>query len=93
MIRTYESVSSPVAPGGIDRKYVSKMFFLTIGMCLQGLRKITVNLNQDSRSPDRDLNSGPPKCEAGVLPIGPRLSVSPSSPEVKKAWIFTFTHP
>jgi hypothetical protein len=27
---------------------------------LQGLRKITKNLSQDSRSPGRDLNLGPP---------------------------------
>jgi hypothetical protein len=25
-------------------------------ICLEGLRKTTVNLNQDSRSPDRDMD-------------------------------------
>jgi hypothetical protein len=32
-----------------------------------GLRKTTQNLTQDSRSPGRDLNLGPPKYEALVL--------------------------
>jgi hypothetical protein len=34
------------------------------------------NLNQDSRPPGRDLNSAPPKYEAGVLTTQPRLSVN-----------------
>jgi hypothetical protein len=37
------------------------------GTCFVGLRKITNNLSQDSRSPGRDLNPGPTKYEAGVL--------------------------
>jgi hypothetical protein len=32
-----------------------------------GLRRITKNLSQDSRSPGRDLNPGPPEYEAGEL--------------------------
>jgi hypothetical protein len=45
------------------------------GICLQGLRKTTRNLNQDSRSPQRDLNPGPLEYEAGVLISRPRSSV------------------
>jgi hypothetical protein len=33
------------------------------GICLEGLRKITNNISQDSLSPGRDLNLGPPKYE------------------------------
>jgi hypothetical protein len=36
-------------------------------ICLAGLRNTTQNLGQDSRSPARDLNQGPPECEAGML--------------------------
>jgi hypothetical protein len=34
---------------------------------LEKLRKITKERSQDSRSPDRDLDLGPPKYEAVVL--------------------------
>jgi hypothetical protein len=44
-------------------------------ICLEGLRKITKKLSQDSRSPVRDLNPGPRKYEAEVLTIRPRRSV------------------
>jgi hypothetical protein len=37
--------------------------------------KTTKNLNQDSQSPGRVLNPGPPENEAGVLTTGPRRSV------------------
>jgi hypothetical protein len=37
------------------------------GIHLKALRKITKNLSQDSRSPGRDLNQGPPEYEAGVF--------------------------
>jgi hypothetical protein len=37
------------------------------GVCLEGLRKTTTNLNQDSQSPGRGLEPGPPKYEAGVI--------------------------
>jgi hypothetical protein len=33
---------------------------------LEGLRKTTKNLSHDSRSPGRDLNTGPPEYEAGL---------------------------
>jgi hypothetical protein len=39
---------------------------------------VTLNakhLSQDSRSPSRDLNPGPPKCEADVVLTGPQLAV------------------
>jgi hypothetical protein len=42
---------------------------------MEGLRKATQNLGQDSRSRGRDLNPGPPEYEARVLPIRPRHSV------------------
>jgi hypothetical protein len=37
------------------------------GICLKRMRKITKNLSQNSRSPGRDLNLGPPEYEAGVV--------------------------
>jgi hypothetical protein len=37
------------------------------GICLEGLRKSTKKLSQDSRSLGRDLNLSPPEYEAGVL--------------------------
>jgi hypothetical protein len=45
------------------------------GICLEELRKTTRNLTQDSRSPYRDLNLGPPKYEAGVITIPLRLGI------------------
>jgi hypothetical protein len=38
---------------------------------MEGLRKTTRNLSQDSPSPGRNLNKGPPKYEAGVLTTRP----------------------
>jgi hypothetical protein len=35
--------------------------------CLEGLRKITKNLRQDSQFPGRDVKPGPPDYEAEVL--------------------------
>jgi hypothetical protein len=40
-----------------------------------GLRKTTNNFSQDSRSPGRNFNPGPPGREAGVLTTRPRRSV------------------
>jgi hypothetical protein len=37
------------------------------GICLERLSKSTGNFNQDSRSPGRDFNPGPPEYEEGVL--------------------------
>jgi hypothetical protein len=51
------------------------------GIRLEGLGKITKNLNQDSRSPGRDLNPGPPEYESGVLTTRWRRSVRP-----KRRW-------
>jgi hypothetical protein len=45
------------------------------GICLEGLRKTTKNLSQDSRSPGRDLDPGPPEYEAGVLTTRPLVLV------------------
>jgi hypothetical protein len=42
------------------------------GICLEGLRKTTKTLIQDSRSQGRDLNPVPPEYEAGLLTIRPR---------------------
>jgi hypothetical protein len=44
-------------------------------ICLEGLRRTTRNLSQDNRSPDWDLNRGPPIHKAGVLTTRPRRSV------------------
>jgi hypothetical protein len=41
------------------------------GICLEGLRKATKTLSQDSRSASRDLNPGPSEYEAGVLTTRP----------------------
>jgi hypothetical protein len=43
---------------------------------LEGLRKTTKHLSQDSQSPSRDLIAGPPAFEVGVLTTRPRRSVS-----------------
>jgi hypothetical protein len=40
-----------------------------------GLRKTAKNLSQDSRSPVRDFNLGPPEYKAGVLTTRPLHSV------------------
>jgi hypothetical protein len=45
---------------GLILKYYS-------GICLEELKKTTKDLSQDSRSPDRDFNPGPPEYEAGML--------------------------
>jgi hypothetical protein len=42
---------------------------------LEGLRKTTKNLGQDSRSPELDLNPGPTEYDAGVLATWPQISV------------------
>jgi hypothetical protein len=44
-------------------------------MALEGLRKATKSLIQDSRSPGRDLKPGPPEYEAGVVTtrLGPSV--------------------
>jgi hypothetical protein len=39
------------------------------GIRLLGQKKSAKNLSQDSRSPGRDLNRGPPGHEAGVLTL------------------------
>jgi hypothetical protein len=45
------------------------------GMLLEGLRKNTKNLSQDSRSQGRDWSPGFPQYEAGVYHTRPRRSV------------------
>jgi hypothetical protein len=45
------------------------------GTRLEGVRKTTKSLSQDSRSPGRDLNPGPAEYEARVLTTRPRRSV------------------
>jgi hypothetical protein len=42
---------------------------------LDGMRKTTKTLSQDSRSSGRDLNPGPPVYEAGVLTTRTRRKV------------------
>jgi hypothetical protein len=43
--------------------------------CLEGPRKTTRNVSQDTQSPGRNLNPGPPQNEAGFLTIQLRHSV------------------
>jgi hypothetical protein len=61
------------------------------GLCLEGLRKTSKNIGQDSRSPGQDLNSGPPEYETGVLATRPRSSVTISTlqfiPYVAIKWL------
>jgi hypothetical protein len=45
------------------------------GIRMEGLRKTTKNLTQDSRSARRDLSAVPPEYEAGWLTTRPRRSV------------------
>jgi hypothetical protein len=45
------------------------------GIRLEGLRKNTKNLSQDSEFPGRHLNPGPPEYEAGALTAQPRRLV------------------
>jgi hypothetical protein len=45
------------------------------GIRVERLVKTMKNLREDSRSLGRDLNSGPPEYEAGVLTTQPRRSV------------------
>jgi hypothetical protein len=45
------------------------------GIRLEGLRKTTRNLNQDSRSLGPRIEPGPPEYEAGVLTTHTRRSV------------------
>jgi hypothetical protein len=46
------------------------------GTYLEGIRKTTKYLSQDSRSPSRDFNPGPPKYKSWVLTIQQRHSGS-----------------
>jgi hypothetical protein len=43
--------------------------------CVEGLRKTTKNLSEDSLSPDRNLNQRPSEYETGVLTTRPQCSV------------------
>jgi hypothetical protein len=45
------------------------------GICLDRLSKTTKILSQDSRSPGRDFNPGPPEYKVGALTTRSRLSV------------------
>jgi hypothetical protein len=49
------------------RKQLSPNLRYYPGIFLEGLRKTTKNLRQDSQSQGRDLNMGPTEYEAGVL--------------------------
>jgi hypothetical protein len=37
------------------------------GLCLEGVRRVTKNLNQGSRCPGRDSNRAPSEYESGAL--------------------------
>jgi hypothetical protein len=52
---------------GYGRKQLWSNLRSCSGICLEGLRKTTEALGQDSQSPGWDLNPGPPKYEVGVL--------------------------
>jgi hypothetical protein len=58
---------------------------------LESLRKTTKTLSHVSRSPGRNLNSGPPEYDAGMLTIRPRLSVFiEDDSELKGTTILTY---
>jgi hypothetical protein len=57
------------------------------GICLEGLRKTTKNLSQDSQSLGQDLNPGPPKYNAGVLTTQPRHSTSVCHSSGGMCWV------
>jgi hypothetical protein len=44
------------------------------GICVEGLRKATKNLSQNSPSPGQNINPEPPEHEAGVLTTESRRS-------------------
>jgi hypothetical protein len=46
------------------------------GICLEGLRRTTKPLIQDSRYPGRDMNPGPPEYEAALFTTRPNRSNS-----------------
>jgi hypothetical protein len=50
---------------GRKRSWPNLRYYL--GICLEGLRKVSKNLSYDIRSAGRHLNLGLPKYEAGVL--------------------------
>jgi hypothetical protein len=60
---------------GCGRKRSCPNFKYYTGICLEGLTKTMKNLSQDSRSPGRDSNPGPPEYYAGMLTTRPRRSV------------------
>jgi hypothetical protein len=49
---------------------------LLYSICSEGLREFTETISQDSRSPGRDLNLGPPKYKAGMRTTRPRRPVN-----------------
>jgi hypothetical protein len=57
------------------RKQTLPTFKDCLDILLEGLRKITKLLSQDSRSLGRDLNHGLPEYEVGVLTARSRRSV------------------
>jgi hypothetical protein len=60
---------------GCERKQSGLILRYYPNICLEGLRKTTKVLSQDSQSPGQDFNMGPRKYEAGVLITQSRRSV------------------
>jgi hypothetical protein len=59
---------------GYGRKRVRDLIYFR-GICVDGVRKSTKNLSQNSRSPGRGLNDGLLEYKAGIQPTEPRGSV------------------
>jgi hypothetical protein len=59
---------------GYERKWSWSNLWYYHGICLEGLRKTTKTVSQNSRSPCRDLNWGPSEYEE-VLSIQTQRSV------------------
>jgi hypothetical protein len=70
--------------GGRKRSWPN--FRYNPSICLEGLRKSTKRISQDSRSPVRDLNPGYPAYEAGVLTTRPRRSMRSAVMTDSRVW-------
>jgi hypothetical protein len=78
------------------RKYVERsghgLIWRIFGNSLEGFRKTTSNLSQDSRSLGRDSNPRLPKCEAGLLNARLERSVYFASltisGDLQKWWVY-----
>jgi hypothetical protein len=55
-----------------------------LGVCLEGLRRITKPIDQGSRSLNQDLLTAPPEYEADLLPTWPQCSTKKQKREERR---------